>query len=266
MGNASLATLLSAAANYESAVVPALTGEWAPRVVAAAGIRPGHRVLDVACGTGALTREVARTVGAAGSVIGLDPDPGMLTIARRVSPGISWQRGAAESLPFPDESFDTVVSQFGMMFFPDRAGALREMWRVLRPGGRLVVAVWASLHETPAYATQVELVERIAGARAAEVLRSPFVLGDPLVFGRVFSEAGISLDSLATCHGRGMFPSIAAMLETDLVEWLPAAGVMLDKSTIARILEEGQLVFAPYRQADGTVRFESPAVIAVATR
>lgn len=69
----------------------------------------------------------------------------MLAVARQLEPAVDWREGFAESLPFPDESFDAVVSQFGLMFFTDRRQALREMLRVLVPGGRLAVAVWDSL-------------------------------------------------------------------------------------------------------------------------
>jgi len=262
----SFATQIGAATNYEEAVVPALIREWAPRVVAAAGIRPGDRVLDVACGTGVLSRVVAEAVGPAGCVTGLDLDPGMLTIAARSAPGISWHRGVAERLPFRDAAFDAVVSQFGLMFFQDRSRALREMWRVLRPDGRMAVAVWASLEETPAYAAEVDLVERMAGPAAANVLRSPFALGDRAVLERTFAAAGIPLSSLLTQPGTGQFPSIRAMVDTDLSGWLPITGVELDRQMVERILAEAESVFRPYLTSDGTVRFASPAHIAVATR
>jgi SAM-dependent methyltransferase len=262
----SFATQVGAATNYEEAVVPALIREWAPRVVAAAGIRPGDRVLDVACGTGELSRVVAEAVGPAGSVTGLDLDPGMLAIAARTATGISWHRGIAECLPFRDATFDAVVSQFGLMFFQDRSRALREMWRVLRPGGRMAVAVWASLEETPAYAAEVQLVERMAGPAAANVLRSPFVLGDRAVLERTFAAAEIPLSSLITQPGTGQFPSIRAMVDTDLSGWLPITGVELDRQMVERILAEAESVFRPYLTSDGTVRFASPAHIAVATR
>lgn len=266
MNHPGLAIQIGAATNYEEAVVPALMSEWAPRVAAAAGIRPGHRVLDVACGTGVLSRVVAEAIGPAGSVTGLDVDPGMLTIAARAAPGISWHRGVAENLPFRDATFDAVVSQFGLMFFQDRSRALREMWRVLRPGGRMAVAVWASLEDTPAYAAEVELVERMAGPAAANVLRSPFVLGDRAVLERTFARAGLPLSSLTTHAGTGQFPSIRAMVDTDLSGWMPSTGVQLDRQMVERILTEAESVFQRYLTSEGTVRFASPGHIAVATR
>ncbi len=140
---------------------------------------PGHRVLDVACGTGVLAREAAVQVGPKGSVAGIDPDPGMLAVAEQLAPTIEWRQGTAESLPYPDQSFDAVVSQFGLMFFTDRHQALREMLRVLTPGGTLAVAVWDALENSVAYPIELELLQRLAGQRAADALRAPFALGDP---------------------------------------------------------------------------------------
>src|SRR5687768_9954218 len=155
-----------AATIYQDQVVPALMEEWAPRVVDAAEIRPGQHVLDVCCGTGVLARAAATRTGRNGAVTGLDLSPRMLAIAARLSPTLQWREGSADSLPFPDESFDAVVSQFGLMFVPDRVLALREMMRVLKPGGRVAVAVWTSLSDTPAYEAEVTLVERLAGSAA----------------------------------------------------------------------------------------------------
>src|SRR5262245_11415845 len=98
-----------------------------------------------------LTRAASGAVAPTGAVVGLDIDAGMLAVARAQRPDLDWRQGSANALPFADASFAAVVSQFGLMFFPDQVGAIREMWRVLKPGGRLVVAVWASLEETPAY-------------------------------------------------------------------------------------------------------------------
>jgi ubiquinone/menaquinone biosynthesis C-methylase UbiE len=88
MPTSALQAQIDAATAYEEFFVPALFQEWAPRVVAAAQLQPGQRVLDVACGTGVLAREAATRVGATGTVVGLDPNPGMLTVAKRRAPGV----------------------------------------------------------------------------------------------------------------------------------------------------------------------------------
>ena len=177
---------IDAANAYEQAFVPALFGQWAPRMVAAARLEPGQRVLDVACGTGVLAREAASRVEPTGLVAGLDSNRGMVTVASRLEPRVHWRTGTAESLPFPDASFDAVVSQFGLMFFGDRIRSLREMLRVLVPGGQLAVAVWDSVENIPAYAAEVALLERVAGQLAADALRAPFVLGDPKELASLF--------------------------------------------------------------------------------
>src|SRR5882757_6578438 len=111
---------IEAATTYEALFVPALFGPWAPIVAELAQIKTGDRVLDIACGTGVLAREAAARTGQEGHVAGLDPHAGMLAVARDRSPAIDWREGTAEALPFPDRSFDVVVSQFGLMFFADR--------------------------------------------------------------------------------------------------------------------------------------------------
>lgn len=257
---------IDAASAFEETFVPALFAEWGPRMAARARVAPGDRVLDVACGTGALTRAVADIVGPSGSVAGLDINPGMLAVARQKRPDIDWHEGSAQSLPFPDASFDAVVSQFGLMFFPDRPAAIREMWRMLRPGGRLAVAVWASLEETPAYAVEAELIERIAGQTAGDALRAPFVLGDTDLLAAIFAEAGIPETTVNAEVGTGRFPDIRTMLEADVRGWLPVAGIEIDEPAIAEILRAGQRELARFVVADGSVAFASPAHIVTATR
>src|SRR5262245_55399265 len=136
MGQAAQAQI-DAANAYQALFVPALFGQWAPRLAELAQVKPDQRVLDVACGTGVLARELVHRMGAYGKVVGVDPSPGMLAVARRLSATVEWREGVAEALPFPDESFDAVVSQFGLMFFTDRRKAVREILRVLAHRGRL---------------------------------------------------------------------------------------------------------------------------------
>lgn len=126
-----------------------------------------------------------------------------------------------ELLPFPDRSFDAVVSQFGMMFFTDGHEAIREMLRVLDGGDRLAVAVWDALENHPAYAEEVALLERIAGREAADALRAPFALGDAIQLAAAFEDAGVDDVSVTTLTGTARFPSIRSMVAADLRGWLP---------------------------------------------
>lgn len=256
-----------AAGRYQDLLVPALMETWAPRVADAAGIRPGDRVLDVACGTGVLSRAAASRVAPTGTVTGLDLNPNMLAVAARLSPTLRWKQGTADALPFSDQTFDVVVSQFGLMFFPDPAAALREMMRVLVPGGRLAVAVWASLADTPAYAAEVALVEPLGGAAAADALRSPFWLGDTTRLANLCAAAGITGAQVALEQGPGRFSSIRTMVEADVRGWLPLVGIVLADDVIEEILRRAEVALAPFvtRESSG-VSFASPAVLATAVK
>lgn len=266
MSDPTLQAQIAAANAYETLFVPSLFRPWAAKVVDAAQIQAGHRVLDVACGTGILAREVSLRTGATGTVTGLDPNPGMLAVAERLAPTIEWRQGVAESLPFPDQSFDVVVSQFGLMFFTDRRQAIREMLRVLAPGGRLVIAVWDSLDNIPAYASEVELLDRVAGRQAADALGAPFVLGNRESLARLFADAGADNVEITTHQSPAQFPSIRAMVEADLRGWLPVMGVMLTEDQIGRILREADQTLAAYATADGRAVFEISALIVGAAK
>jgi SAM-dependent methyltransferase len=167
----------NAAEIYDEFFVPALFEPWAARLTAAAALRPGQRALDVACGTGVLACSMAERVGPTGSVVGLDVNEGMLAVAKRKAPSLEWRAARAEALPFAENSFDAVVSQFGLMFFEDQPLALQEMKRVLRRGGRLAVAVWDSLEHFQGYGELIALIGRLHGEQAAAALRVPFSLG-----------------------------------------------------------------------------------------
>lgn len=245
---------------YDECFVPALFRKWASVVADAAGVGPGQRVLDVACGTGALTCVVAERVGPNGSAVGLDANPDMLAVARRKPVRVDWREGRAESLPFPDRSFDAVVSQFGIMFFEDRRSALREMMRVLRPGGRLAVAVCDSLAHSPGYGALADLLQQLFGKRVADAFRAPFVLGDPQRLLSLCADVGLD-DARVTRHeGTVRFASVDAMISTERAcVW--TLGGMLDDAQFERLLEEARRTLRPLVTADGAISFAMPALL-----
>jgi len=257
---------IAAATAYEDLFVTGLFQEWTSRVMDAAKLHSGHRVLDVACGTGVLAREAAIRVGPSGFVAGLDPSPGMLAVAERLTPTVEWRQGTAESLPFPDQSFDAVVSQFGLMFFSEHRQAVSEMLRVLKSQGRVAVAVWDSLYSLPAYACEVALLERVAGKRAADALRAPFVLGDRKELVALFEKAGTDSVAITTQHGTARFPSIRMMVEADLRGWLPVLDIVLPEELIQHILEEAEGALSSYLTDEGSVMFETSAHIVKGTK
>jgi SAM-dependent methyltransferase len=220
---------------YDELLVPALFAQWGPIVVAAAGVGAGQQVLDVACGTGALTLAAAARVGRDGAVAGLDANPEMLAVARRRSAAIEWLEGRAEALPLPDASRDAVVSQFGLTFFNDQVTALCEMLRVLRPDGRLAVAV-------------------------CDAFRAPFALGDAERLSGIARAAGIEAATVAQHRGAVRFGSIGALVATERAcVW--TLGGRLDDDQFARLQREAESALQPFVGADGKVMFEMPALI-----
>lgn len=257
-------TQVNAAAAYEAFFVPALFEEWAHRVAAAARVGPGDRVLDVACGTGVLARAAADRVGVAGSVAGLDINPGMLAVAARQASQIRWRQGSADALPYEAGSFDAVVSQFGLMFFENQVAALKEMLRVLRPGGRLAVAVWGPLERSPGYAAFTDLLERRVGGNAADLLRHPFVLSDRNKLAARFAAAGMPTANVSTEVGTVRFPNVRLWVEADVKGWFPQAGIILNDAEVEALIAEAERTLGAFVESSGAVRFPIQAHIVTA--
>jgi ubiquinone/menaquinone biosynthesis C-methylase UbiE len=181
----------NAAENYERYFVPAIGMHFASALVDAAGLHRGERVLDVACGTGVVTRLAAERVGPNGAVAGLDINPAMLAVARSVpssGAAIEWHEASAESMPLADGSFDVVLSSLGLQFVPDKASALREMRRVLAQGGRLTIATVGPT--PPLFAILEQALSRYVKPEAAAFMRVVFSLYEPHELESLASSAG----------------------------------------------------------------------------
>ncbi|WP_458189149.1 class I SAM-dependent methyltransferase [Haladaptatus sp. NG-WS-4] len=168
----------SSAEAYERYLVPGMFAPWADELVERAGLEPGDSALDVGCGTGIVARRAARTVASDGSVVGLDPNMGMLEVAEATSSdedtAIEWREGDAADLPFSDETFDVVFCQQVLQFVPNPSTALQEIHRVLVPDGRLAVSVWRPIEFNYSYVVMADVLERHVGEEAAAMMRSPF--------------------------------------------------------------------------------------------
>jgi ubiquinone/menaquinone biosynthesis C-methylase UbiE len=257
---------LEAGRGYEKLFVPALFARWTAHVGAGAGLDAGDRVLDIACGTGVLARHALAIVGDGGKVTGLDPAPGMIAVANEIEPRIDWVLGGAEDLPFDDDRFDSVVSQFGIMFFQDRAKAAREMHRVVRRGGRVAVAAWHDAARNPAYGEIAALLDEQVSHAAGDAVRMPFCLGDPGELAGVLEQAGFEDISFETKVEQARFPSIRTMVEAELRGWLPIFDIHLDEDRIAGVLEESEARLARYGVSSGEAVFRTSAYITTATR
>ncbi len=253
----------SAAAFYEDYFVPALFAQFAGPVCDAAAIGDGMAVLDVACGTGALTREALTRVGASGRAVGLDRNIAMLSVARRNTPGGEYFEGMAEALPFEDDSFDAVVSQFGLMFFENRLDGLAEMGRVARPGARIAVAVWAGLDHTPGFRELAGVFDDALGREAGDSLRVPMSLGDRDALAAMAKSAGLTDAATQWAAGTARFPSIAQFVTTEVRGW--ALSDSVDDRTLAELISQMEARLGCHAGGNGPFEFPCPAMILTAT-
>jgi ubiquinone/menaquinone biosynthesis C-methylase UbiE len=245
----------SAAQVYERELVPAIFGPWAPQVVGLAAPAAGERVLDAACGTGVVARLAAERVGADGRVVGFDLNPGMLAVARSLPVAgvpIGWVQATAGRLPFPDGSFEVVCCQLGLQFFPDRAGALAEMARVLVPGGRLAAMVWRSIDHSPGFEVLAEALDRHIGPAAGALMRAPFGLGDDgelrgLVEGAGFREVGVDRQAGVVQFGSARELVVAYGAGSPLAGPVGGAG----PAARAGLVAEVQVALDPWQGAAG---------------
>jgi len=248
---------------YEAYFVPAIFAQWPDQVCNAAEIQSGEEVLDIGCGTGILARTVAERVAPRGSVAAIDLNEGMLQVARRINQNILWRQSSAEDLPFSDNRFDVVVSQFAFMFIDDRQAAMAEVKRVIRPRGRIAIAVWAPIERSRAYMQFADSVQKHAGDKAAEMLRSPFKLGHPEELRAMFERAYIRKLKINLRKGSARYPSIDEFVAIEIKK--TAINELINEDIYERIEDDARRLLERYKIDSGEIVIPLDANIAVAT-
>lgn len=192
---------------YERYLVPPVTLPWALDLVERVGVHAQDRVLDVACGTGAVARVAAERVGDGGRVVGVDVNRAMLGVARARLPRLEWCEASVLELPFAEHEFDVVCCQLGLQFFPDRSAALAQMRRVLAPGGRLGVSVYSPIERNPAAQALANSLDRHFGDGASRAKRHEHSLADPSELAALFTTAGFANARIETISREVRFAS-----------------------------------------------------------
>jgi ubiquinone/menaquinone biosynthesis C-methylase UbiE len=255
---------------YEQYFAP-IMAPFVAALLDAADLYPGATVLDLACGTGFAARTAAAQVGPAGRVFGVDNNADMLKLAEarhpRMYPDIEFAAATADRLPYPDATFDAVVCQQGVQFFPDLDAALTEAARVTRPGGRFAATVWSDIALSPYFAVEDEVIrEYVDPGTAADHLKIFSCTADRLTaalrdtgFDDVTTREttfGITLPPLAefTVHHLQTLPAGRRIADTHGAEALTAAG----QAVAARLADRAS--------PDGTVTLPFTATLAAAVR
>ena len=200
---------------YERYMVPIHCLDLAQDLIDRVGLRPGEHVMDVACGTGIVSRYAARRVGTLGHVTGVELNPAMTEVARQAATyydQIEFLEGDALELPGPDARFDVVLCQQAIMFIPDRERAVQEMFRVLKPGGRVGLNVFRTTEFVPAFAYLIQALEEHAGTAAADFMRAPFVMESVAQMRSLFALAGFTDIEVVIRVGSLRYPSIAHLV------------------------------------------------------
>ena len=246
-GEQSLFSQLSFPEIYEQALVGPIFQPWVEPLLDDVELKSGERVVDIACGTGIVARLANQRLAPFGTVVGIDLNPHMLAVARRVAPMIDWREGDAGALPLlHGERFDVVLCQQGFQFFPDPAAAARQMHRALVEGGRLGVSTWRPDEEFPV----LRQLRSVAEAHVGPISDRRHSLGDPAPLEAALREAGFhdvrsKRLALTTRFSDGL--TFVRLNATALVSMSQAAATLGDE-------ERQRLVAAITRDSDELVR------------
>jgi ubiquinone/menaquinone biosynthesis C-methylase UbiE len=222
--------------NYDRYLGPMLFHGFADDLAERVKVAAGMRLLETACGTGIVTRRLADRLRGRGSIVATDLNEAMIVHGRTEMPAgaghVEWQPADATSLPFPDRSFDAVVCQFGLMFFPDKAVGIREAFRVLKPGGHYLFNVWDAMDRNSFARITHETVGKFFPTDPPMFYTVPFSLHDPEPIKKMLVEAGFGQIEVTHLAKQGSSPS-AAEATIGLIEGNPILGAIMERRPAA---------------------------------
>jgi SAM-dependent methyltransferase len=244
------------------------------RMMELAHVAPGQRVLDVATGIGEPAMTAARRVGPSGSVVAIDQAPQMLAVARErmQEAGIStveFVEGDAEAVSLPPDSFDAIVSRWGIIFFQDPVGTLARLRSSLVPGGWLAVAIWGQPERVPLTSLPFSVLSRRMGRPPSlPGGPNPFALSDPMRLEQVLREAGF-----AHVHSEPFTVTFEFASVDELLDYLGEVSAPL-RTIMATLSPEDQARFwkeladaaVPFVDADGVIRLSNECPVAAGQR
>lgn len=257
----------TAAELYQSFFVPTIATPVSGELLRTADLRAGERVVDVACGTGIITRAAAEQVGQTGTVTAVDLAPDMLEVAK-VTPAagapIEWHQADASSLPVPDASFDVALCQMGLMFMDDRISALAELHRVLTPGGRVVINTPGRIQ--PLFKAMEQAIVDHIGPELGAFVSAVFSMHDPAALAGLLGDAGFTDVSSKEYLAHFTLPGPAEFL-WNYINLTPMGPIVAQASEAAKAAMERQVVEAwtPH-VVDETTPLDQPIALALGRR
>lgn len=247
-----------AAERYEQIIVPVILGPAARTLVEWSALQTGETVLDIGSGTGAAARYAAELVGPSGRVIGIDVNSGMIQVARSLPPVqgavIEWHEKSAYELPLNDQTVDAVLSAQTLQFLNDRKTALSEKYRVLKPGGRAAISLWAGIEENPYFHVLVDAISKHIGQETAAGLQAAFSLSNAdeirvLLENSKFTNIDVTVKQLELA-----LPKLTSFVPRYITATPMAADFnAADEAAQQAVIQEVSVQLALYESHDGIV-------------
>lgn len=218
--------------NYDYYLGPLLFEPYAKDLLSRIDSEGVNAVLEIACGTGRVTRHLRKAFPVPVQLVATDLNSDMIAIGKKSIPDltIEWQVADAQDLPFEDNCFDRVVCQFGIMFVPDKAKALSEAYRVLKQGGQLLLNVWDKMEYNGAIYVGNQIINSYFGDNPPAFYKIPFSMHDEKELQSLINTAGFKDIQISLVKKEGISPS-AADTATGMVEGNPVYLAICEKDS-----------------------------------